>query len=794
MIGAVKSFAAAACWGGMLVASAQLAGAQTPGELAGIVRDATNAVVPGVTVTVTGKTLAAPVTIETDRQGRFAIRLPPGLYEVRAVATGFKRSLMDVELAASGGTLDILLELDPVSTEVTVTATRTGRADIQTTGIAVTALDTWTLDQAGVERIEHLAGLVPSLSISQTPGDTPLVTLRGIGSNSAVPGGDSNVTMQIDGVYLARGSAMALDFLDVERVEVLRGPQGTLFGRNSIGGTINVVTRQPTNALETRARLTVGDHDKLRVEGAVSGPLVRNRIMGSFAFLRGSRDGFVTDADHPDHPLGSEDTWAGRGQLRIVVGSRSELLLSGDYSNARGVPLTLARPLAAKPPTVFDVPDDFWSVRTSDLAEGRHIQGGASARLTVRLGDTVTLSSVTAYRDDDRLLFVDSDTTELAVATSRASGVQRQVSQEVTFARRTARSRWIGGAFWFDERERGGIELTLPGVQARGNSTIDASAWAVFGQGRYAVSDRVAVTGGIRYSHEREQADSRGGNFRRGTSIPLPFPPPYHVIDATVDDAWTPKGSLEFEAARDTFLFVSATRGFKSGGINITARQPGSPFRPELAWSYEGGLKRTLFGGRGRVNASFFYVDYRDLQVVSFLDAGELDISNAGRATSKGLEVEGTLSPGRGLQFIGILSRLDAAYDRYKAVERGAGQFDAAGNRLREAPEWSGSGSAVYEFKPLGVGTASLRGDVSWQSRVFFSPSNTAVQSQAAYALVHARTTFVPRNRRWDVSVYVRNIGRQEYVTATWEATGNIAISGRPGEPRQWGTQFTIRR
>ena len=139
------------------------------------------------------------------------------------------------------------------------------------------------------------------------------------------------------------------DFLNVERVEVLRGPQGTLYGRNSVGGTINIVTRQPTNTLETSVRLTAGNYDKLRAEGAVSGPLIKNKVMGNFAFLRGTREGFVKDLDHPDHSLGSEDTWAGRGQLRVVFGTHSELLLSGDYGQYEGVPLTYAKPLVAKP-------------------------------------------------------------------------------------------------------------------------------------------------------------------------------------------------------------------------------------------------------------------------------------------------------------------------------------------------------------------------------------------------------------------------------------------------------------
>ena len=785
----IKALATAACWGLLLAGGATMAGAQTNGELAGVVRDAAGAVMPGVTVTVTGKTPGAPVSVKTDDEGRFAVTLPPGVYRVTVVIAGFERWSTEVELRASGARLDVSLRF---SERVTVTATRTGAADIQTTGVAITALDTKTLEQANVERISHLTGLVPTLSVSQTPGDTPLLTLRGIGSNSAIPGAEPAVTMQVDGVYLARSTAMALDFLDVERVEVLRGPQGTLFGRNSIGGTINILTRQPTNTLETRARLTAGNYDKLRVEGAISGPLVRNRIMGSFAFLRGSRDGFVVNVDHPNHTLGSEDTWAARGQLRFVFGSRHELLVSGDYGSARGVPLTLARPLGPNPnppPNIppaarsFEIPDDFWSVRPNDLAEGRNGQSGASARLTVRLSDTATLTSLTAYRDGDHRLFVDADTTEHALATTRTSSVGRQVSQEVTLAQRIPRMSWIGGVFWFDERLPSSIQIP----PFRGQSTIDADAWALFGQASYRLWDHVAVTGGLRYSHEREDG--------HGIAQDVPVFGAYDVTAEVDDAAWTPKVSVELDASRSTFLFLSATRGFKSGGVNAFSVESGTTFRPELAWSYEAGWKRTFGDGRGRLNASLFYVDYRDLQVQSFIVPGLVEVSNAGRARSRGIEVEGALSAGGGLQFLGIVSWLDAVYSQFDAfVGPDRIPVDAAGKRLREAPEWSGSGAVIYDFKPAAFGTVSVRSDVSWQSRVFFTPLNETVHSQAAHALVHARATFAPRSRRWEVSVYGRNLGRQEYVTATWLATRQLAISGRPGEPRHWGTQFTIRR
>src|SRR5207237_268870 len=242
--------------------------------------------------------------------------------------------------------------------------------------------------------------------------------IRGIGTNSTVAGADPSSTVHLDGVYLGRPVMVFMDFLNVDRVEVLRGPQGTLYGRNSVGGTINIVTRPPTNTLETSARLTPGNYDKLRAEGAVSGPLIKNKMMGDFAFVRGTHNGVVKDLDHPEHPLGSEDTWAGRGQLRLVFGSNSQLLLSGDYGRYDGDPLTYAKPIAAKPGFTFDNPSSLWAVRTSHLASGSNTQQGAAAKLTVRLNAATTLTSLTAYRKSDFRFFIDSDATELPVLTS----------------------------------------------------------------------------------------------------------------------------------------------------------------------------------------------------------------------------------------------------------------------------------------------------------------------------------------------------------------------------------------
>jgi iron complex outermembrane receptor protein len=479
------------------------------------------------------------------------------------------------------------------------------------------------------------------------------------------------------------------------------------------------------------------------------------------------------------------------------LGTHGELLLSGDYGRFDGVPLPYAKPTAARPGFTFDSPDSLWEVRTSHLASGKNIQQGASAKLAVRLNSTTTVTSLTAYRKSNTHFFIDPDATELSIATTDAPDLQRQVSEELTLAQRTPRLTWIGGMFLFDDSDRGDIEITqfAPRIQVRPSSTVDASAWALFGQATYALSRRLSLTGGVRYSDEQKDIHNTGGVYRLGTAVlanPASF---YDFVDRITYDAWTPKATIQIQASPKTFLYLSATRGFKSGGLNVAATAPGGAFRPEFAWSYEGGLKRTMDEGRIYVNTAVFYNDYTDLQVQTFIRPGVVYISNAASTSIGGLEVEAAVVPGRGVHLACNVSWLDATYDQYVAVGPGEVTGDAAGHRLSNAPEWSGNVSATYEFATARSGMAFVRSDVTWQSRVFFTPFNTSIEAQPAYGLVHLRAGFEPRTHRWEVALYARNVGNREYITGAMAPNvGFPASSGRPGEPRQWGTQFSIRR
>jgi iron complex outermembrane recepter protein len=782
-----------ACYVVWLAAGAAFA--QSAAQLVGFVRDGTGEILRGVVVTVGSGTPELTRRAVTNEQGWYEFEtLPPGDYVIEAALVGFQRALTAFSMRSDPVRLDLVLTGPALAERVTVTATKTGAADVQTTPAAVTVLPATMLEQAGVEDIEGLAGVVPAVTISQNAGLAQL-TIRGIGTNVVATGGDPSSTVHLDGIYLARPSMAFSDLLNVERVEVLRGPQGTVYGRNSVGGTINIITRQPTNSLDSSVRIAAGGYHKLRIDGAVSGPLVKNRVMGNFAFLRGVREGFVRDLGHPDRPLGGEDVWAGRGQLRVVLGRAADVLLSGDYRRNDGIPLGYAKPLALKPGPVlgFDRPAGLWVVRTSDAASGHNIQQGGSAKLVVRVNATTTLTSLTAHRRADYRTIVDSDITELKLQAIEIGDLQHQTSQEVTLARRTRTLAWVLGAFLFDEHVDGPVLITLyrPGTQGRPHATIQTRAWAVFGEGTHQVSDRVSFTTGIRYSDEAKDLANTGGIYRLETTRLVDPSSFYQFVDRATFAAWTPKVSVQMRASSNVFGYASASRGFKSGGFNPSWPVPDHPYSPEFAWSYEGGLKSTLADGRLGVNVAAFYNDYRDLQVQSFIRPGLLDITNAASATVRGVEIESTAAP-RGIQLAGHVSWIDATYDSYTAVGDRGVKRDAAGHRLNNAPGWSGRGSATRAFATPRGGTLTLSGAASWQSRVFFTPFNDRVETQEAYGLVHLHAGFQPRQHAWEIAVYARNIGNQAYITGT-SSSPIPAIGGRPGEPRQWGTQVTLR-
>ena len=342
--------------------------ARQTGRIEGSVRDQVGDPLAGVSVTLRGST-----TLEgkTDSAGRFDFsNLPPADYELTAVLSGFDvaRDVVRVEPAATTS-ISLTMRLT-VREQVLVTAARTGATDVQAVPIAVSSLSSEELTRLPIRSLEQAAPALPSVTFTQNTTFGQL-SIRGIGTTTTNAGGDPGSALYADGVYLARPAMAFVDFLDLERVEVLRGPQGTLYGRNAVGGAMQLISRTPTNELDAAVRLTGGNLREARADAHVSGALKRDRLMGSIAFAKGVREGYVRDLERPDQRLGADDVTAARGQLRVVFNPRSEALIATDVSDQRGTPLTYNKVLEVKPGFNVANPSSLYDVRTSMPAASR---------------------------------------------------------------------------------------------------------------------------------------------------------------------------------------------------------------------------------------------------------------------------------------------------------------------------------------------------------------------------------------------------------------------------------------
>jgi iron complex outermembrane recepter protein len=765
---------------------------QTGGQLHTSIYDQTGGPLSGVTITIDGP---ASRVAQTSTEGMLEFGdLPPGDYALTAVLTGFESLRRTVRVqSAETSTVSLTMVIAGLE-ETVVTAAKVGADEVQAIPMAVTALSGAELTKLAAHGIDQAAAMAPSVTFTQN-GTFGQLSIRGIGTNAVNAGSDPSSAVYLDGVYLARPAMVFTELLDIDRIEVLRGPQATLYGRNAVGGAVNLISRPPSNDLETSARVTAGNLNELRGEARVSGALVRDRVLGSVAFARGVRDGYVRDLEHPDHPLGGDDLTAARGQLRVVFGRTADLLVSGDVSDQDGTLLTFNKVLQVKPGFTVDNPSDLHEVRTSTLASSDLLHYGGTARLTWALQPSVTLVSLSAYRRLDNAFLVDADITELQLLATHNDELQHQLSQEVTLSGRHSRLTWLGGVFFFHEDDD--QSLRVDQYPARTQVWLDprvtADSRAAFGQATMGLTARFSATAGLRFTRERKRIDNSGGLYILDEPVSQSSGSGYAFADAIEYTAWTPKFVLDVRLAPQAMAYASAARGFKSGGFNPSSTQPGRGYAPEWAWSYEGGIKTELMADRARLNVAAFHMDYTNLQVQTPIGIGVFDIRNAAAATIQGVEVEANARIGPGLSAGGHLAWLDATYDRYIAVGIGGVIGDVAGNRLNNAPEWSGRIWAEWTGNIGASAMLSLGVEATAQSTVYYTPFNDTIQRQVPYGLLGARTEYGPSHQRWSVGAFARNLTDTDYIMATF-GTVPTAYGGRPGRSREIGVQFIIRR
>lgn len=705
---------------------------------------------------------------------------------------GILRSLFLCTAGAFGGAALAQAAADNGgSGDIVVTATRAGATRLQDTPIAITAFDSRTLEVAGIDDIRDLATLTPNLLVTQN-ASFGQIYIRGVGSNNVFGGSDPSSTIHIDGVYLARPASTLANFLDVERIEVLRGPQGTLYGRNSVGGTINIISRKPGDTREAKAQLSYGNYNQLRGEAYVSGPIVADRVAASLSVIGSRRDGYLANVAPGVRDVDDERAAGTRAQVRFTPSPAIEIIARGDYFHSDDALAGSVKLLeTTRDPLANSTLGDFRRVALNIRSGSRRRQHGLAADVVYGLGRAVQLKSLTGYRSSRLRQINDSDASALNIRRTDQFEDQHQLSQEFNVTGRADRLSYIAGLYYFDERiDVDSAVTTFAGARSRLQPVIDTKVLAGFGHLTYALTGRLAVSAGIRYTHEEKSfaqlvtmTSVASGTLLRG------FPLSYTTRRG--DDDWTPKFGLDFRPSDDILLYAAATKGFKSGGFNFSSLNAAQGFRPEELWSYEAGAKVDLFGRLLRVNAAVFHYDYDDLQIQSFLTPGVIDITNAADATVDGVELEAQLRPTAWLRLGGNLAYLDARYRSFtNAIRPGNIAFDATGNRLNLSPEFSYALLAHAEA-PVGGGAMFARGEYSYRTRQFFTALNSGLEVQRGYGLINASIGYTAPGGRTQLILLARNLSDTEYVTSTAGfPTGTV---GRVGEPRTYALRAIVR-
>ncbi|MEJ2416014.1 MAG: TonB-dependent receptor [Exilibacterium sp.] len=666
--------------------------------------------------------------------------------------------------------------------EIVVTATRR-EASMQDIPIAISAFSGERLSKSGVEDMFDMQFLVAGMQIGDLAGQTR-IALRGINTDNQEIGAESGVAVHLDDVFIAQITSLGGTFFDVERLEVLKGPQGTLYGRNATGGAINIVTKAPTDELDFGAKVTLGNYYHTQAEGFISGPVLGDSLTARIAFTSLKRDGFTKQSFYPDQAVNNADFSAVRAKLRYQPGDSFKFDLTADFSRDTGVP---RGEIMKTPGTAPNLGELFGGTisSTSGVINDNYphysekIEWGIAGRAEWYM-DGMTLTSLTSYRDPIFHFGLEIDGTEVAATELIETRDFNQFSQSLHLQSvNDSALEWIVGASYFYQSANDFVDVSFPVSGIRliiDTPVVDTTAYAAFAEASYDLLENLTLTIGARYNHEKKNVE--------GTSYTNDVVTSTVLLDASWN-SFTPKASLAYHLSDTSMAYATVSRGFKAGGANLL-----NAYDPENVTNYEIGLKTQMFDNRLRTNINVFFMDYKDLQVQTVQKIAGIDrpiVTNAASAEIKGMELEFEFHPANSFSIDGNFSYLDATYKDFIATDtfNNNAPVDVSGNRMTVAPKFAVNVGAQYGV-PVGErGTVTLRGEYSFKDDVFFSPQNDELRKQKAYHLLNARLTFEDADRQWNVSLYGKNL------TDKWVANSITADASTqtlyPVMPRTYG-------
>ena len=680
--------------------------------------------------------------------------------------------------------------------EIVVTAEKR-QATLQDTAISITAVTGDMIRRMGVRDISDIVSMVPNMRVSDSREDF-IINVRGIQSNNTTEVGDPAVAVHIDGVYRPRPRGARALFFDTQRVEVLRGPQGTIYGRNATAGNVNIITNKPVNEFDAAAEVSYGNYDNISATGMINVPVIDDRLMLRAAVLTNDRDGFNINNRQVKTIKNTNDAdqIAVRGHILAEPTDNLSILVSTNYQETRGVGQTRAFVSLIEDPSderVFSL--DSQNSIAIDVY-------GISTEINWQF-ENMELTYLGARQVDDiKNQLIDCDQTTPIGAFAIFSGDSvcefgpfSQNSQSWSHEFRVnstdpdARIRWLAGLYYFDEDQDvhlvfnpnpGAISLVFD-QYSTGSLTK-----AMFGQVDFSLTEQIELVGGVRYTDDEK---ARYGETRvtLGASTILNVSPNIGKTTSTSTD-W--KAGINWHYSDDALYYFSAGTGYKAGGFSDGV---GFPYLSEEVKSYEVGAKHTLLDSRMQLNTSFFYMDYTDLQVSS-VGTGPNNLpglftNNAAAATVWGFELEGKVILSEQARIDLALSYLDAEYDEFITDDPTIGGLtaeDLSGKNLASSPNWTFNIGAEYEFNLGDMGTLTPRINFYFNDDMFLREFNKPVDKQDSYTKTDIVVGYRHPGGNLYVEGYVNNVEDEDVRTLLQSFPGH-GLQFQLAEPRTYG-------
>lgn len=772
-------------------------------------------------------TTAAPISSPTEtlgksrsnpRRSRLWSKSLLSMAVVAAISSAATQAVVAQETAEKSGGFAI--------EEVTVTA-RKREESLQDAPLSVAAFTGEALEQRGINDVADVAQLVPNLVFDTAPpisgnSAAAAVFIRGVGQLDFTINVDPGVGTYVDGVYVARSVGGVIDLLDLERVEVLRGPQGTLFGRNTIGGAVQLISKAPESEMGGHVSATVGTDSRIDVQGVLNAPITDD-LLSKFSFVKRSRDGYVTDGNGTD--LGDDDSISARAQFQWQASDDLEINLNMDMTRDRengapNVPLNLYADsvfplrtntapngegtLAGCTTATFDSSRNCFgpawltgsNTKTESTFEAKSENDIWGIALTVDYDmDWASFKSITAWRDMESVFQRDSDHSAFNVFSTENDQEQDQFSQEFQLIGDMADDtvHWVTGAYYFKEEATDLTLVTLPGGNGnllRGvfNNEVENDNWALYGEMTYDFTDRVHLTLGARYTDETKQYTT----LQTFEPAAVPGLTVVTLVDepgASVDfQETTTRATLSYDLSDQLMTYATYSEGFKSGGFNPRYLAPAPngeaiPYDPEYVTLYELGFKYVNETNSLRVNGAFFMNDYEDIQVSTNPDftGGATITQNAAQAEISGLELEFTWVPNSVFLLEGGMGYLNARYDELNDDV----QFSSS-NEFARIPEWSANLAASYIVDLDSGASITPRLDWSYKSQMQGTAENDEDVVQDSFQVLNANIGYASASGDWSANLGVTNLTDEEYLLSA-NQNGRIGYAeGVFARERQW--------